>query len=413
MAMFSALCAVVPKERLFCLHVDHGLRAEESKGDAEFVRDFCEKNGIGCRVESIPHGKIEFYAQHKGIGIEAAARHFRRRALFREAARLGDNTLILIAHTKDDLLETALMRVLRGAGPAGLAVMPEKRGRILRPVLSFSRSDIINYLSEKKIPWREDSTNTDEVFLRNKVRRRLVPLLDEFFPAWKSGLTGMAATQSLAADYLAGEAKRRIVWEQNKNSFSTGEENFFAQDIIIREEALFQGVDLLVSLCKKIRASSSVPKRSVVRRFCAGAVAAADLGLLRVRRKNGVIVLSPIRRDFSESGFSLLIKEPGLYNLNNIGIEVRPFYEHDGKNGFFAALPLVFRQSYKSDILVNRGKKIRRRTLAESRIVSAEDMMGIAAFTGRTGVLAKRDMLPETYNGQVYLVTVNNNKRGR
>ena len=102
MAMLAALCAVTQKENIFCLHVDHGLRpAEESSGDAEFVRDFCREAGINCDVVSIPPGKIALFARRRGIGIEAAARFFRRRALFRQAARLGENVVILTAHTKD------------------------------------------------------------------------------------------------------------------------------------------------------------------------------------------------------------------------------------------------------------------------------------------------------------------------
>jgi tRNA(Ile)-lysidine synthase len=249
MALLAALCIVVPVERLFCLHVEHGLRAEESKGDAEFVRDFCEKNKVNCRIMSIPPGKVTTLAKRRGIGLEAAARFYRHRALFREAARLdcqGEKTRILIGHTKDDMLELALMRILRGAGPAGLAIMPQNRGRILRPLLSLSRGDIIAYLKEKKLPWREDSTNTGDIFLRNRIRHRLIPLLSEFFPAWKKGITGMAETQSLASAFIAEEAAQRIAWKREKRTLVTDAGIFFAQSEIVREEALFQGINLFL-----------------------------------------------------------------------------------------------------------------------------------------------------------------------
>ena len=198
------------------------------------------------------------------------------------------------------------MRILRGAGPAGLAAMPVNRGRILRPLLSMNRTDVLNYLAEKNIPWREDATNTEEIFLRNKIRRRLIPLLDECFPSWKKGLTGMAETQSLAAAYISEEAQKLIVWEHETDGFVTSAERFFAQPQILREEALFQGVNLLISRS---------PKRSVIRQFCSGAVNAVDLGRVRVRQEGGKVLLTPVRKDFSESGFSLLIKEAGLYTL--------------------------------------------------------------------------------------------------
>jgi tRNA(Ile)-lysidine synthase len=323
MAMLAALSVLIPKERLFCLHVEHGLRSsEESLGDAEFVRDFCEKHKINCRVESVPQGKIVSFARRKGTGIEAAARFFRRRALLSEARRIGLKVFILTAHTQDDMLETVLMRVLRGAGPAGLAAMPVKTGQFIRPLLSMSRAGIIDYLKEKNIPWREDSTNKDEKFFRNKVRCTLVPLLNESFPDWKKGLAAMAQTQSLAAEFFHRKAKRHIIWEQQTGDLVTDAENFFTQKRIIREEALFQGIDSFPRVRERSRLHSI--KRSVIRRFCEGSVKASHLGLLDVKQKDGKVILSAKKKDFSESGFSLLIKEPGLYNLNNIAIEVRP-----------------------------------------------------------------------------------------
>jgi len=444
MAMLAALCTVTRKEELFCLHVEHGIRAEESLADAEFVRDFCEKQKINCRIVSISQGKIASFARQRGVGIEAAARHFRRKALFRYAAHLGENTRILTAHTMDDMLETALMRVFRGAGPSGLAAMPVNRGRILRPLLSMTRADVIGYLAEKKIPWREDSTNKDEKFLRNRIRLCLVPLLNESFPSWKSGTINMAQTQSLTADFIGEEAKCRVIWEGGNRdwglgtgdrcsqstlignklrfqtslpspyspvptpSFSTNEENFFSQPEIIREEALFLGIDLLLSGVKNPRPV----RRSVVRRFCAGIVTAADLGSLLARRSGGSVVLTAKKKSLSESGFSVLIKEPGFYNLKNVSVEVRPSYSHGcdsygcgEENSFYALLPFVLRKSFKDDFLFCGGKKLTRRNLAKN-LISAVDAYGTAAFIGAQGVLFGRDTPQENDNQKFYYVTI-------
>jgi tRNA(Ile)-lysidine synthase len=323
---------VIGKDALFCLHVEHGIRlAEESRGDAEFVREFCKNNSIECRVENIPPGKIAAIARRRSSGIEAAARFFRHRALSKEASRLGEKTIILLAHTKDDLLETALMRILCGSGSAGLAAMPERRGRLLRPLLKMTRADVIAYLKAKNISWREDSTNTDEKYLRNRIRRRLIPLLNEAFPSWKSGIFGMAETQSLTAAFIAGEAKARIKWnnykpqdtqnhrrgqEISRNSLCnsadknvpvsvfTEVENFFAQDQIIREEAVFQAIDELL----KNRKNPRPVKRAVVRRFCAGTVNAADLGNVKIIREREKIILSRAQKEYFESGISRLVK---------------------------------------------------------------------------------------------------------
>jgi len=354
MALITALLAlrsggIIGKDALFCLHVEHGLRrAEESQGDAEFVREFCKSNRIKCRVVNIPRGKIAALARKKGIGIEAAARFFRHRALSKEASRLGEKTLILLAHTKNDLLETALMRILRGSGSAGLSAMPAKRGRLLRPLLKMSRADVVEYLKAKNINWREDSTNTDEKYLRNRIRHKLVPLLNEAFPSWENGILGMAHTQSLTATFIAGEAKARIKWDGCKTqgkqdsgndsgrnfktsrnvqhnamcnisqntvrkladndlpvAVFTGAKNFFAQEQIIREEAVFQAVDKLLESKK-----NPLPvKRAVVRHFCAGAVNAAELGPVKISRKNDKIFISRAKKERFESGISRLVKK--------------------------------------------------------------------------------------------------------
>jgi len=333
MAMLASLCAVIPKEQLYCMHVEHGLRpAHESCGDAEFVRIFCEANKIECRIAAIPPGKIAGMAKKKKIGLAAAARHYRHKALFRLAAQLGKDTVILLAHTKDDLLETALMRVLRGVGPAGLAAMPFKRGRIIRPLLSFTRADIIEYLNEKKVSWREDASNTDTNYLRNRTRHKLIPLLNDLFPSWKTGVNAMAQTQALAADFIAQEAKTRIRWNgyekasrqgakkqrtpsKKKSLIYTDENEFFKQPQILREESIYQALNTLFpqrALREKNRVKSI--KRSVIRRFCEGTVNAADLGSVRLKRENGQILLFLAQKEFFERGVSRLIKDPSLGN---------------------------------------------------------------------------------------------------
>ena len=342
MAMLASLCAVAPKEKIFCMHIEHGLRpAEESCGDADFVRDFCKTNGIKFCVKHIKPGRIAQTAKRKGIGIEAAARYFRHRALSKAAKRLeqrsadcsGAKTLILLAHTKDDLLETALMRVLRGAGPAGLAAMrsiaamPQKRGRIIRPLLAITRADVIGYLKAKNITWREDSTNADIQFLRNKIRLMLVPLLNDAFPSWKSGLAALAETQSLAAEFISREADKNIKWteedftqsrkgtkntkkenkkERNAINLSADEGSFFAQPQIVREEAVFQAINSLVSP-REVFCSAKSVRRAVVRRFCGGKINAADLGSVRLKRENGRIILSKKEKEYFKQGFSRLI----------------------------------------------------------------------------------------------------------
>ena len=422
-AMLAALVALRGRLGfdLRCVHVEHGIRAaSESRGDAEFVRGLCAGFGVPCRIVRVKPGAVARVAEKRGVGIEAAARFYRHRAWNRELARVdavlasggllgvradqARGARVLVAHTADDLLETALMRVLRGAGPSGLAAMPASRERILRPLLALSREDARAYLAENKIAWHEDSTNADPRFLRNRIRRRLAPLLSEEFPGWKTALLSLAQTQALAAGFIAGEARARVVWQPAPRArgfvrsegvaLCADEDVFFAQPVIVREEAIFQGVDALLAGGAPSCAGLGV-RRAAVRGFARGKATAADLGRVQLRRKDGIIVLSGRKKSAfaargSESGFSLLINAPGFYTLKGASLEVGDGAHCGAERGdafaadgaFAARLPFVVRPSFKED-RVGRAS-------GGGGALCAEDSLGIAAFIGNGALLACR-----------------------
>jgi len=412
-AMLAALAALMSRTSpagfpgggmLRCIHVDHGLRPpEESGADAEYVRQFCGRLNISCTVVCIPHGEIAAFARAKGIGIEAAARIYRHRSLVCEARRLEstmpwpretavqkDKTVrILIAHTRSDALETTLIRILRGAGPAGLAEMPASRGRILRPMLSFERADIIRYLRDKNIQWREDASNADEHFLRNRIRRSLVPLLDEKFPAWKPALAALSQTQARAAEFIAEETGKRVQWLRDRDgSYSTGAGNFFSQPAILREEALFRGCDVLVGSGEWGPHAPYSIQRAAVRNFCSGGQKAADLGPARVVCSGGLIRLTKSKKQVFDRGFCLLIKEPGLVTLKGVTVAVQAGYDpSDRTEGSFPALlPLVVRKSVKEDRIIAGKKKVRAGGFSSrvfKKLITAADQSGTCALICR------------------------------
>ena len=423
-AMLAALAALIQanppentckngslgKAALRCLHVEHGIRPpEESRGDADFVRQYCKSLDIPCRVITVPQGKIAAVAREKGIGIEAAARHYRHKALVREARRLealeagkqGRAVKILIAHTLTDKHETTLMRLLRAAGPGGLAAMPQVRGRIVRPLLALGRDDVLQYLRGKNIKWREDASNQDTRFLRNRIRRCLVPVLDREFPGWQGSIDALSHTQGLAADFIREEALRRVPWQPSDGGAYCADAGvFYSQPAIIREEALFQGIDLLLkeNPPKSLIPHSSVIKRMAVRRLCAGRQKAADLGPVRAEFGNGQIQLKKSRRPAFEAGFSLLIKEPGLYTLKGVTVDVKPGNIFSGAAdapagpigsnhraaSFQAQLPLVLRQCLKGDWIQGSGKKFSAakefNARIRKRLIIAVDQRGCQAI---------------------------------
>lgn len=154
------------------VHVNHGLRGAESDEDEAFCRRLCEREHITlttCRAEL--NGKTD----------EASARRARY-SFFRERYKTFYADGLILAHHADDQAETFLMRLLRGAGPEGLECMREDETvdgiRILRPMLRMRRDEIRKALQEDGIEWREDSSNSDTGYLRNRIRRELIPALE-------------------------------------------------------------------------------------------------------------------------------------------------------------------------------------------------------------------------------------------
>jgi tRNA(Ile)-lysidine synthase len=312
-AMLAALAASRDDEKklspfsLHCIHVDHALRGAESCGDALFVRELCGKLAVPCRVIRLREGAVAERAKRRGCGIEAAARELRHGAFKKELARL-DARFVLTAHTRDDRLEQILMRLLRGAGPAGLAPLPFRRGRILRPLIALRRRDVLAYLAAKNLEYRTDSSNSDTRFLRNRVRRYLVPLLNEQFPHWEAGLSAMAETQGLVAEGTQWALVQRGMASE-RGADSPGSimlPHFFEMPLILREEAIFAACDRLArsrydAFFPDPLPCFAPPRRKTVRRFCAEEtpkLRCADLGSCTIETQNNGAVYVTAKMPF-------------------------------------------------------------------------------------------------------------------
>lgn len=154
------------------LHVDHGLRGEESREDAAFVRDLCERLGVGCEVRRVSPG---------GSNVQEEAREERYR-LAKELVEERGLSAIVTGHTADDVAETVLMNLARGAGLRGLAGIPPVRGKISRPLITARRRDVLRYLKHLRQPYRTDPTNLTPKYARNRVRLEVLPVLEELYP---------------------------------------------------------------------------------------------------------------------------------------------------------------------------------------------------------------------------------------
>jgi tRNA(Ile)-lysidine synthase len=202
-------------------HVHHGIRGAEADGDAEFVRALAERYGFGFLLERVD---VPDLAREQRLSIEVAARRERYRILERWA-RERELGVVLLGHHADDQRETVLLNLLRGAGLRGLAGMPRSRPlgrgpgprpRVLRPLLDWERSEILDLLEALGQDFRVDSTNALPTNPRNAIREHVLPLLEsEVHPGARRALTRLSRQASrLARDWNALgsrlERRRRI-----------------------------------------------------------------------------------------------------------------------------------------------------------------------------------------------------------
>lgn len=163
---------------LHAAHLDHALRPD-SPADAAHVRGLCATLGVPLSEARID---VATLAQSGKGGIEETAREARR-AFLRETAQIHGCAWIALAHQRDDQAETFLLRLLRGAGTTGLAGMRPVDPPFVRPLLPFARTELVEWLASEGIAWREDASNQDPAFVRNRVRHELLPLLESYNPA--------------------------------------------------------------------------------------------------------------------------------------------------------------------------------------------------------------------------------------
>lgn len=179
------------------VYIDHGLRPEAAE-EAEHVRSAAHRLGTGFALVTLD-----------GVGPDEGGLREARYAELQTLAKIHAAEFVLTGHTRDDQVETVLHRLMRGAGRFGLAGIPERRGNLVRPLLGFGRDEIRRFLRERGIAWREDGSNSDLRYLRNRLRHRVVPVIQaEFGSGALDHLPAMAAAWRDEEAYLESEATR-------------------------------------------------------------------------------------------------------------------------------------------------------------------------------------------------------------
>jgi tRNA(Ile)-lysidine synthase len=231
-------------------HFDHAVR-ETSAQDAAFVRDRAAAFGLPFFTERM----------HATSHAEAAWRAARY-AFLGKAARAFAADAVVTAHHADDQAETVLFRIARGAGTAGLRGIPERRGRLVRPLLPFRRAELRAYAAAAGVPWREDPSNCDESHARNRIRRTLLPALDAAAPGTSERLIAVARLAAEAETHWQQELPsllREVVIDRDAHGFTLATTVLLGYHPRIRARVLRY-------LC---RALGSVPDRAGTRRATA------------------------------------------------------------------------------------------------------------------------------------------------
>lgn len=181
-----ALLDILHSLKLECIvaHCNFHLRGEESNRDAFFVEELCQKYNL--KYERIDFD-TEAYAEIHSISIEMAARELRY-DWFEQIRVIHLADKIAVAHHRDDSVETILLNLIRGTGIRGLTGIAPQNGNIIRPLLCLTRSDILDYLKERGLNYVDDSTNNEDLYTRNKIRLKIIPLLETINPSVKDSI---------------------------------------------------------------------------------------------------------------------------------------------------------------------------------------------------------------------------------
>ncbi|MBQ8468190.1 MAG: tRNA lysidine(34) synthetase TilS [Clostridia bacterium] len=216
--------------------VDHGIRGQEAERDVTFVADECKKLGVECKIVKID---VPAIAKKLKMTIEEAARAARYEVLEKNCAA---NEKIVVAHNQDDQVETVLMHIFRGSGIDGARGIP-KRDNILRPMISISKADILDYVAKNKISYQNDSTNSDLAYSRNYVRNKIIPQIEEVYPNFKENIYKFATICENAANLVDSLVDN--AWFSAKNGVICVKTAAFLQNPLIVAKAVKKAYNML------------------------------------------------------------------------------------------------------------------------------------------------------------------------
>lgn len=287
------------------VHLNHGLRGKSSDADERLVRKMAEKWGLPCHVK---RADVKAAARHRQVSIEMAARQCRHEFYARLARKLGVRKIAL-AHHADDQVELFFLRLLRGAGPDGLAGMAEVSPSfvdpaltIVRPLLGVTKEELRAYAAEHKIPFREDATNASISILRNRIRHIFIPLLrKDYQPGLTETVLRVMDLLRAESDFIARES------EHSREPFD--KLPLALQRRRLRRQLYAAGLDANFDMVEHLRLNPEAPMT-----FAPGQTIARDpSGAVKISRD-----AHPGSADASSARLELSLQQPGSTTFGNL-----------------------------------------------------------------------------------------------
>lgn len=239
---------------LSVVHVNHGIRGSEAMRDQEMVEDICRKWEITCCVYEYDVPSLS--AQWK-MGHEETGRLVRREAFQCEREKYekkGFCVKTALAHNQNDLAETMLHNLARGAGIRGLSGMRAVSGKIIRPVLCLKRAEIDNYVKERKICFVQDSTNLTDDYTRNRIRHHIVPAVEAVNAQAVSHMAETSEMLAEAESYLKEQSRVILKMCEQEDGSYLFTEDFFKQEIFIKKYVIMEALQKLAGKQKDLAA---------------------------------------------------------------------------------------------------------------------------------------------------------------
>ncbi len=306
---------------LYAVHVHHGLRGENADQDAAFVESYCRKYEIPCRIFHVSAAKE---AREQKISVEEAGRNLRYRLFDRMKKEWGTGA-IAVAHHQNDQAETVLFQMARGSSLTGAGgIRPVNEG-IIRPLLCVSKKEILSYLEQKKMTWREDESNADTTYTRNCIRHMILPLLEEKVNAGTAEhIADLALMLQQTEKYL--RTVEDTIWN---DVVRKREDGVFLSEALLDEPELFhqrlilRAVEVQAGGRKDVTAEHI---RSVTRLFfvSCGKKICLPCGIIAWKEKEGICIGRQPDRKQGDEALELTVPGCFAFEKNRIELCIKP-----------------------------------------------------------------------------------------